>query len=218
MHVLRISPGVTCRVNAAGAGRIITTPPMSHNSSHCDPVSTTHNGTGRLRFHFIPIVVILGAYTMSRKRKIEEENRSFQERWEEKYFFALCGDKITCLLCQIVLSVPKESNLKRHYETSHKTKYGGLEGKLRTEKVLQLKSSLQKQKALFTKSNNEADAAVEASYLLSEIIAKHSKPFSEGAFVKECLLAAVGIICPDKLQMFFRCSGVHMCVSNTSQK
>ncbi|XP_070171334.1 protein FAM200C-like [Polyergus mexicanus] len=36
-----------------------------------------------------------------------------------------------------------------------------------------------------------SEKAVTASYAISHLIAKHSKPFTEGAFVKECLIEAV---------------------------
>ncbi|KAG6924098.1 GTF2I repeat domain containing 2, partial [Chelydra serpentina] len=39
---------------------------------------------------------------------------------------------------------------------------------------------------------------VRASFVISEKIAKSSRPFTEGLFVKECLMKASEILCPDK--------------------
>ena len=59
--------------------------------------------------------------TMSaaKKRKIEDECRVFNEDWTDKYFFANVRDKAVCLLCHECVSVFKEYNLKRHYQTKH---------------------------------------------------------------------------------------------------
>jgi hypothetical protein len=70
-----------------------------------------------------------------KKRKLEDECRVFQEKWENMYFFSVVRDKIVCLVCK---SVPKEYNLHRHYETLHKDKFGVLEGKLREDKLKNL--------------------------------------------------------------------------------
>jgi hypothetical protein len=40
------------------------------------------------------------------------------------------------------VSVPKEYNLRRHDKTLHKDKFGVLEGKLRDDKLKNLKSDL----------------------------------------------------------------------------
>lgn len=41
---------------------------------------------------------------------------------------------------------------------------------------------------------------MKASYVIAWEIAKASKPFSEGAFVKTCMLKAAELVCPDKRQ------------------
>ena len=37
------------------------------------------------------------------------------------------------------------------------------------------------------------------SYELSEMIAKSSRPFTEKAFLKDCMLKAADILCPEKI-------------------
>lgn len=69
----------------------------------------------------------------SKKRKISEENRSFQEKWTEQYLCIQSGGKALCLVCQETISVLKEYNIKRHYITKHK-EYENMTGEARKEK------------------------------------------------------------------------------------
>ncbi|UYV72786.1 hypothetical protein LAZ67_10000706 [Cordylochernes scorpioides] len=135
------------------------------------------------------------------KRKIADEHRNFQEKWELEYFCSEVKDKIICLICNNAISVPKLYNIKRHYE-QHKSKYDSYEGLMRQEKLKEFKLGIKKQQFMFTKVSQESEAAVHASYVLSEIIAKHSKPFTEGDFIKECLIKAAEIVCPRSVKTF----------------
>lgn len=96
----------------------------------------------------------------------------------------------------------KEYNLRRHYEALHAEKYKNLQGHRRIEKVNELLARLKKQQSVFTRSQEISDAAVKASYLIAKEIALASKPFSEGEFVKTCLLKAAETVCPEKRQAF----------------
>lgn len=61
---------------------------------------------------------------------------------------------------------------------------------------------LLRQQNFFKKATKENNAAVEASYVVSEMIAKVGKPFTEGEFVKNCILQAASIVCPEKKGQF----------------
>jgi len=76
---------------------------------------------------------------MNKKRKVEDEKRIFQERWTMDYFCIEFKNKIICLICRESIAVFKEYNIKRHYETKHKTKDGNLTTVQRSEKVAHLK-------------------------------------------------------------------------------
>ena len=52
------------------------------------------------------------------------------------------------------------------------------------------------------KENSEAEANARASLAVSSIIAKKMKPFTDGEFVKECLMAVVDEVCSDKRALF----------------
>lgn len=137
-----------------------------------------------------------------KKRKIADEKRVFQEKWEDLYFVTEVRDTILCLICQQTIAVVKEYNIRRHYETMHKDKYSAYAGKLRENKVMQLKSAFRKQRSLFTNIIQANEDTVRTSFVISEMIAKSSKPFTEGLFIKKCLLEASGILCPDKKKLF----------------
>ena len=63
-------------------------------------------------------------------------------------------------------------------------------------------ASLKKQQTVITRSREISDAALKASYLIANEIALAAKPFSEGEFVKTCVLKAAAIVCPEKRQAF----------------
>ncbi|XP_037774968.1 general transcription factor II-I repeat domain-containing protein 2-like [Penaeus monodon] len=140
--------------------------------------------------------------SLSKKRKVDTECRVFQEKWSSFYLFTEENGKPVCLVCSQQVSVLKEYNLRRHYETLHAEKYKNLQGQQRLEKVNELLTALKKQQSVFSRSREINDAAVKASYLIANEIALASKPFSEGEFVKTCMLKAAETVCPDKRQAF----------------
>lgn len=57
------------------------------------------------------------------KRKIDSENRAFNQTWTDDYFFILPNRpnaRPVCLICNETLSVIKIVNIKRHFESKHK--------------------------------------------------------------------------------------------------
>lgn len=136
-----------------------------------------------------------------KRRKIDQEGRIFQEKWEKAYFFVEVKGIPTCLICRQRVSVTKEYNLRRHYETNHGN-YDKYVDKIREDKVRSMKNQLNLQQKLFFNANKTSDAAVKCSYVISEKIARASKPFTDGEFIKSCILSAVDVICPEKKQAF----------------
>lgn len=78
------------------------------------------------------------------KRKIDQEGRVFQEKWERAYFFVEVQNIPTCLICKQSVSVSKEYNLRRHYQTNHSRHYDQYSGQAREEKLRELKRGLRK--------------------------------------------------------------------------
>lgn len=138
------------------------------------------------------------------KWKVDAENRGFQARWETEYMFTEVKGKPVCLLCGESLAVMKEYNLRRHYETSKKLteKDKNMDTEQRLQKVEELKRRLKSQQAPFTKAKSQSEAAVKASFIVAEEVAKSARPFTEGEFIKNCMLKVCDAVCPDKRQLF----------------
>ena len=60
----------------------------------------------------------------------------------------------------------------------HKDEYDGYKGEVRKEKLKRMKSSLCKQRSMLANINLSNENAVRASFALSEMIAKSSRPFT----------------------------------------
>ena len=134
----------------------------------------------------------------SKKRKIVDEKRVFNENWTEKYFFIEINNKTICIICMEIISVLKVYNLKRHYTQRHAATFDGIQGMIRSDKIAELKRLMTAQQLSFKKVAIQNDSIVKASYVVANLIAKKSKPFSDGEFIKQCIEDVVGIICPDK--------------------
>ena len=138
----------------------------------------------------------------SKKRKISDGGRTFQERWTEQYFFVQVSSKPICLICNNAVSSLKEYNIKRHYVTNHALAYDKFKDQFRKDKVAELKNVLVGQQSVFTNLSLQKESVVAASYIAAEVVAKKSKPFSDGEFVKECLHRVVDVLCPEKKEQF----------------
>jgi hypothetical protein len=67
---------------------------------------------------------------LSERRKVDVENREFNEKWESDYLFADFNVKLQCMWSSQVMSVMKKYNIHCHYETNanHKNKYNSATG------------------------------------------------------------------------------------------
>ena len=144
--------------------------------------------------------------SVSKKRKISDESRVFQEKWSNNYFFIQVKEKAICLICQESIAVMKEYNLKRHYGTKHAAKYDMIQGQLRIDKLALLMKNIQGQSSSIKKCHKDSEASVKASYIIAQKIAAKSKPFTDGEFIKECMEVASEILCPAQKQLFSKLS------------
>jgi hypothetical protein len=87
----------------------------------------------------------------SKRRKIQNENRTYQERWECEYLITTNNGKLQCLVCLQVLNVPKEFNLKRHNSSLHGEKFNKYDGQSRVALLNSFKKKLKQQTGMFTK-------------------------------------------------------------------
>jgi len=90
----------------------------------------------------------------------------------------------------------KEFNIKRHHITTH-PEYENIVGISREEKINCFKRGITAQQQIFKKLHKESEVVSEISYDLSLLIAKTSRPFTEGEFIKQCLLTVGKKISPE---------------------
>lgn len=141
-------------------------------------------------------------YLEKKKRNVSDEKRQFQDKWAIDYFVEPKGsEKIVCLICKQVIAVRKDFNIKRHYDTKHKS-YDKFSGKDRTSKLELLKRGYTAQQSVFTSLSKTGEAVTQASYVVAQEIAKWSKPFSDSEFVKTCMLKVAEIVCPEQKTKF----------------
>ena len=125
---------------------------------------------------------------MSVKRKLTNPSRHFNSLWEEKYLFVEGTSKPQCMVCLQIVSVPKEYNIKRHYETRHKSQYEQYDGDARIAVVKDLKGKYYKQISCMTNFTKTIVSDKKASYEVSLILAKTGKAFRDGETVKKCAI------------------------------
>ncbi|KAF7246160.1 General transcription factor II-I repeat domain-containing protein 2B [Varanus komodoensis] len=135
----------------------------------------------------------------AKKRKIDLECRVFNKVWMSKYFFTEIRGKAVCLVCGEQIAVLKDYNLNRHYETKHAEKYKHLTDAERTRTSEALLAKLQKQQGFFLPKLTHHGTQ---HFLIAYKITKKSKPFSDGEFVKECLVDSAAFLCPEKKEAF----------------
>ncbi|KAK2814429.1 hypothetical protein Q5P01_000472 [Channa striata] len=138
------------------------------------------------------------------KRKIE--NRSFQDRWETDYMFIMVKEKPICLVCGANMSVSKEYNIRRHFETRHHDKYKDLNANERLKKVEEMKKGLMSRQTMFTKAKSQSEASVKASFIVAQEITKSARHFNEGEYVKMCMVKICEVVCAKKKQAFLNVS------------
>ena len=142
------------------------------------------------------------AGSASKMRKIDYEKRQFNEDWTYQYFMDEIKGKVVCLICSETLSVMKEFNSRRHYESKHAATYDELQGELRKNKIEKLKKNLSSQRNLFFKQSSEMSQFTSASCKVAQFIAKSSRPFSDGDFLKDCMHIVCAEICPQNSDLF----------------
>ncbi|XP_062853955.1 general transcription factor II-I repeat domain-containing protein 2-like [Trichomycterus rosablanca] len=98
---------------------------------------------------------------MSKRRKVDDECRVFQEKRTTDFFFVEVKGKPVCLICGESLAVLKKNNIERHHTTKH-AKYSTLQGSERAEKIKVLKHNLIAQQTSFTRPRKELDSVTEA--------------------------------------------------------
>ncbi|KAL3883712.1 hypothetical protein ACJMK2_029948 [Sinanodonta woodiana] len=84
--------------------------------------------------------------------------------------------------------VAKVSNIKRHYETKHRD-FHNVVADERTARTESLRRSLNRQQNIFSKQSTKFSAA-----------SKSGRPFTDGDFVKRCMVIASEKLCPEAVR------------------
>lgn len=105
------------------------------------------------------------------------------------YLFTQVQGKAVFLVCCLY-------NLNHYYETEHMEKYKNLTDAEQEwiSECLLAKFKKKQGLFLFTELCTSKDGAVKTSFATSHKITKNGKLFSDGEFIKECLVASVVLI------------------------
>ncbi|XP_050532646.1 zinc finger BED domain-containing protein 5-like [Daktulosphaira vitifoliae] len=123
----------------------------------------------------------------TKKQKLHDV-RNFLPSWTIEYGFIKYVDQSRCGLCSEVI-VSRTFSIKRHFETNHK-EISELNIAERKEVISQRLKAIENQSNLLCKFVKTSNNVTEASFEISHLIAKHSKPFCEGEFLKTVMLKA----------------------------
>ena len=119
------------------------------------------------------------------------------KRWTNDYFFAPNKNKATCLICNKVIT-QKEYNVKCHFKSCHK-EFKQLSGEVRNQNIATLKRNLSHQQSVFVNLQDVSKSAVRASFYVAQFILESGRPFTDGEFIKKCLIKVVQEMCPNEL-------------------
>ena len=144
--------------------------------------------------------------TATSLRKVDLERRAFNPEWTDEFFFVQRGNKAVCLLCHDTNNTFKRSNLKGHFDAKHAHTYKNYSADQHKTEAAGLQSQLDQQSSLFkkqaSKASEDAERSTRASYAMSLLIANKMHPFTDADFVKDCILSAVDVICPEQHDAF----------------
>ncbi|KAK3799738.1 hypothetical protein RRG08_064165 [Elysia crispata] len=138
-----------------------------------------------------------------KKRKVDIERRAFNKDWMPKYFFTEIDNKGVCLLCNQSVTVLKEYNIICHYATKHGNYSNNLLEAERQTRATELDRKLARQQKVLVKSTLAQKSSTHASFMVAYHIAKHSKLFSDGEWIKKVhARCSCDQVCPEKRQKF----------------
>ena len=102
-----------------------------------------------------------------------------------------------CLICQKNVAVVKEYNIRRHFDTNHANYRSSLSTQQREVTSQRLVANFRIQQNTLFQQNAVHESFTTASFLLAFKIAQASKLFSDGEFIKHCMVETAGLLCPD---------------------
>ncbi|XP_061589548.1 SCAN domain-containing protein 3-like [Cololabis saira] len=137
------------------------------------------------------------------KRKVDSEGRTDKEEWKEKYAFILpdfINAKPVCLICNEVVAVCKEYNIRRHHDTKHgtfKVAYP-LQTGTRRHKLEALTASYAHSSKILVRGLTAQQKVTSASLKAAWVLARHNRPFTDAEIFKEVMVAVLEELPTDK--------------------
>ncbi|XP_039632273.1 SCAN domain-containing protein 3-like [Polypterus senegalus] len=130
---------------------------------------------------------------LSKRRKVDSENRVFDPEWTNSFLFILPtgNTKPVCLICSETVALVKSANVKRHFETKHKDfeRTYPLKSEVRSQKIISLRGQYDQSTRILSHTFTAQQRAQECSLRVAWILGQHRKPFTDGGVVKECMSA-----------------------------
>ncbi|XP_076654516.1 general transcription factor II-I repeat domain-containing protein 2B-like [Halictus rubicundus] len=117
--------------------------------------------------------------------------QNFNPEWETNFFFSQIGNRTICLICGLEPKLVKESQIKLHFLCHHSQQYASYEDSEKLSLIEGLKLVYKECRTYIPEVTSLSEKAHNASYAISLLIAKEGKPFTEGDFIKKCLIEAV---------------------------
>lgn len=87
--------------------------------------------------------------------------------------------------------------MKRHFHTKHANFRHNLSKQKLKKKATDLVKSLKQQQTMFEKYLPLQRNATKANFVLANKIAKQNKSFAEAEIIKDCIVDAVSVVCPE---------------------
>ncbi|KAJ8873164.1 hypothetical protein PR048_026781 [Dryococelus australis] len=107
----------------------------------------------------------------SKKRKVDSECCVFNYKWCMEYFVIEKASKVLCMICNELIAVLKEYNIRRHYKTKHDENFDKFKDKVHEHKFETLKCRLCFQQNIFKKHIQESEAVTRVSLRIAREIA-----------------------------------------------
>lgn len=139
---------------------------------------------------------------IEKKRKKDNDFRVFNDDWTTKYFFTSVNNVPTCIICKSTVAVCKKYNIERHHSTVHQNYMPYLNPEERIKHAEELKQQLMSKQRTDEEMTNLHIAATASSFFVAYNIARDGKPYSDGEFVKKCMVGVCDFLCPEETNKF----------------
>ena len=158
---------------------------------------------------------------VAKKQKVNGECRVFKKEWTTKYF-AKMGSTAVFLICQKNVAVVKEYNICCHFDTNHANYHSSLSTQQQEVTSQRLVANFRIQQNTLFQQSAVHESITKASFLLAFKSAQASKPFSNGEFIKQCMVETAGLLCPDTKskyeQISLSCRTVTCCIEQIDEQ